>query len=296
MQAVADFFGNISSLNRTLILASGFVFMWMIESIIPLLKNLKYKYGHTGINLFFTVTTLIVNFFFAVLLVKASDFTTTHHFGILYLVTLPLWLHALLGVMLLDLIGAYLIHYIEHNIKWMWKFHIIHHTDPHVNATTALRHHPGESIFRAVFAILAVLVAGVPVWIVMVYQTCSALFSQFNHANIHLPKWMDDKLQWVFVSPNMHKVHHHTLMPITDTNYGNIFSFWDRIFATYIKKNTSEIEYGLDTHPEEDAHSYLPRLLKIPFEKYRPPVGSKFGDSPMKPAVTIPSINEADRS
>jgi sterol desaturase/sphingolipid hydroxylase (fatty acid hydroxylase superfamily) len=276
MQSIIDFFNDISSLQRTLILASGFVLMWMIESIVPLIKNLKYRYGHTGINLFFTLTTLIVNFLFAFLLVKASDFTTLHHFGILYLINLPTWLHALLGLMFLDLIGAYFIHWIEHNIKWMWKFHIIHHTDPHVNATTALRHHPGESVFRAVFAILGILIAGVPIWVVMIYQTASAFLSQFNHANINLPKWLDRSMQFIFVSPNMHKVHHHSFMPITDTNYGNIFSLWDRLFGTFKRRDTFQIEYGLDTHPEEDAHSWLPRLLKIPFEPYRPPRGSKF--------------------
>jgi sterol desaturase/sphingolipid hydroxylase (fatty acid hydroxylase superfamily) len=282
MQTLVDFFGNISSPERTLILASGFVIMWLIESIIPLFRNLKYKYGHTGINLFFTLTTLIVNFFFAVLLVKVSDFTTQHHFGILYLIHLPLWLHAILAIMLLDLIGAYLIHFIEHKVKWMWKFHIIHHTDPQINATTALRHHPGESVFRAVFAILAVLIAGAPIWVVMLYQSSSAFLSQFNHANIKLPKWLDTTIQLIIVSPDMHKVHHHSHMPITDTNYGNIFSIWDRLFRTFVKKDTSQIEYGLDTHPEEDAHSWLPRLLKIPFEPYRARVGSKFGNDKLK--------------
>jgi len=282
MEQIANFFSNIPDYWRTIILASGFMLMWLVESAIPLFRNNTNKLGHTGINLFFTITTIIVNFFFAVLLVKASDFTTQHHFGILYLVKLPLWLHAILGIMLLDLIGAYLIHLLEHKVKWMWKFHIIHHTDPHVNATTALRHHPGESVFRAVFAILAILIAGVPVWLVFVYQTVSALLSQFNHANMKLPKWLDAGMQWIIVSPNMHKVHHHYSMPVTDSNYGNIFSFWDRIFGTFMKKNVNELQYGLDVFPEEDAHSYLPRLLKIPFEPYRAPTGAKFGKEKVK--------------
>lgn len=274
---IVDFFSTIPSYIRTIILAGGFVLMWTIESAIPLFSNKTKKLQHTGVNLFFTFTTLVVNFFFAVLLVKASDFTTLHHFGILYFIKLPLWVHAVLGIALLDLMGAYLIHFLEHKIKWMWKFHIIHHTDRHVNATTALRHHPGESVFRATFTILAILIAGVPIWIVMLYQTLSALLSQFNHANVRLPKWIDRNLQWFLVSPDMHKVHHHYVMPTTDTNYGNIFSFWDRLFGTFVKKNLNELEYGLDIYPEEEAHSHLPRLLKIPFEPYRAPVGSKFG-------------------
>jgi sterol desaturase/sphingolipid hydroxylase (fatty acid hydroxylase superfamily) len=112
---------------------------------------------------------------------------------------------------------------------------------------------------------------------VMIYQTASALLSQFNHANIKLPKSLDGAIQWILVSPNMHKVHHHYLLPTTDTNYGNIFSIWDRLLGTFVKKDVNEIRYGLDIYPEEDAHSHLPRLLKIPFETYRAPAGSKFG-------------------
>lgn len=277
MNEVIHFFSTIPSYMRTVIIASGFVLMWMIEAAIPLFQNRTKKIGHTGVNLFFTITTIIVNFLFAVLLVKACDFTVQHKFGLLYLADLPLWLHVILALMLLDLIGAYFIHWLGHKVKWMWKFHAIHHTDPHVNTTTALRHHPGESVFRAVFLILAILISGVPVGIVMLYQSCSAFFSQFNHANIILPKWLDGPMQWIIVSPNMHKVHHHYVMPVTDTNYGNIFSFWDRIFGTFIKKELNEIQYGLDIFPEEKAHSWLPRLLRMPFEKYRAPVGSKFG-------------------
>jgi sterol desaturase/sphingolipid hydroxylase (fatty acid hydroxylase superfamily) len=278
MPTLIEFFSDISSPTRTLLLASGFLLMWMLESAIPLFKNNTKKIRHTGVNLFFTLTTLIINFAFALLLVKASDFTTANKFGVLYLAPLPLWLHALLGFMLLDFIGAYFIHWLEHQVKWMWKFHIIHHTDPHVNATTALRHHPGESVFRAVFTILAVLVAGVPVWLVMLYQSCSALLSQFNHANMRLPRWLDQTIGLIFISPDMHKVHHHLHMPVTDTNYGNIFSIWDRLFRTLLKKKTSELKYGLDTHPAEAEHSDLSKLLKIPFEPYRPPTGAKFGD------------------
>jgi hypothetical protein len=115
MGDVVNFFSTIPSYLRTIIIASGFVLMWMIETAIPLFSNNTKKAGHVGVNLFFTLTTLIVNFIFAVLLVKASDFTTSYHFGVLYLLNLPLWLHAILGLMLLDLVGAYLVHLIEHS-------------------------------------------------------------------------------------------------------------------------------------------------------------------------------------
>ena len=99
----------------------------------------------------------------------------------------------------------------------------------------------------------------------------SVLLTQFNHANIRLPQWLDDALSWVIISPDMHKVHHHYKLPYTDSNYGNIFSFWDRLFGTYMKLDREKIVYGIDTHYKEEEHSRIGNLLKIPFQKYRKP-------------------------
>jgi sterol desaturase/sphingolipid hydroxylase (fatty acid hydroxylase superfamily) len=152
----------------------------------------------------------------------------------------------------------------------MWKFHLIHHTDTHVDVTTALRHHPGESVFRAVFTILAIFVAGAPIAVVFIYQTFSALFSQFNHANFRIPRSLDKALSWVIVTPDMHKVHHHYQQPLTDTNYGNIFSLWDRIFRTFAQvRSTTDIVYGIDTHMDESEHNDVKNLMAIPFQPYR---------------------------
>ncbi|MFI5172000.1 MAG: sterol desaturase family protein [Chitinophagales bacterium] len=234
---------------------------------------------HAGLNIFFTVTTIIVNFALAFLIVTASDWSIKNKIGILWWVDLPLWVVMVFGLLLLDLIGAYTIHFIEHKIKWMWKFHLIHHADTYVDTTTANRHHPGESIFRLVFTVIAVAIIGAPVWLVLMYQSLSAILSQFNHANINLPKGLDNALSYVFVSPNMHKVHHHYIQPYTDSNYGNIFSIWDRIFGTYKKLEPGQIVYGIDTHMLPEENAAIGNLLVIPFQPYRAPSGSKFGNS-----------------
>ena len=284
MEKIVDFFEHVQSWERTLAIAAGIVFFWLLEWLIPLFSFYYHKGRHAGLNLFFTATTLIVNFFFAFLIVGAGDYAYHHHTGLLYIWPLPLWIFMLSGLMILDFVGAWLIHWIEHKIKWMWKFHIIHHTDTWVDTTTALRHHPVESIFRALFTLLAVIISGAPVWLLLFYQFLSALFSQFNHANISLPRWLDSLMSWIIVSPDMHKVHHHYTQPLTDTNYGNIFSIWDRLFGTYVYvKDPKELHYGIDTHLKEEEHNQLGKLLKIPFEEYRPPLGSKFSDGEASP-------------
>jgi sterol desaturase/sphingolipid hydroxylase (fatty acid hydroxylase superfamily) len=189
---------------------------------------------------------------------------------------MPLWLYILLGLMLLDFIGAYLAHWMEHRVKWMWKFHLIHHTDPNVDATTANRHHPGESVIRFVFTTVAALLTGAPVYLIMLYQSASVALSQFNHSNIRLPRWFDRLAGQVFVTPGMHRVHHHYVLPYTDTNYGNIFSFWDRLFGTYSTLENDKIRFGIDTHEAEEEKNNIFFMLKIPFQPYRMPVGSKF--------------------
>jgi sterol desaturase/sphingolipid hydroxylase (fatty acid hydroxylase superfamily) len=187
-----------------------------------------------------------------------------NQFGLLQRLHIPFWGKLILGLLILDLIGAYLIHLVEHKVKWMWRFHMIHHADNEVDTTTANRHHPVESIFRAVFTLLAVFIAGCPMWLVMLYQSLSVFLSQFNHANIRLPVWLDAAIAYVVVSPNMHKVHHHYKRPQTDTNYGNIFSFWDRLFGTYISTPINQITYGLDVLEGRDSYNIKDQLA-LPF-------------------------------
>lgn len=277
MDSLIDFFNNIPSTYRAGILIGGLVFFWIIEGIIPLFPINYNRSKHTGLNMFFTATTLIINFAFASLILISSDWAVANKFGLLYIIEMPTWVFAIAGMLVLDLVGAYFIHWLEHKTRWMWRFHLIHHTDTHVDTTTANRHHPGESVFRAVLTMVAVLITGAPMWLVMLYQSASALLSQFNHANITLPKTLDNVISWVIVSPNMHKVHHHYVLPLTDTNYGNIFSIWDRLFGTFAYvEDVKSLVYGIDTHLKPEENAEIGNLLKIPFQGYRPPVGAKF--------------------
>ncbi|CAN0561634.1 unnamed protein product, partial [Laminaria digitata] len=203
---------------------------------------------------------------------KASDWAVANEFGLIQWVHMPLWLYAITGILLMDLIGAWLVHYVEHRVQWMWKFHLIHHTDQNVDTTTANRHHPGESVFRFAFTILAVFIIGAPMWMVFLYQTMSVVLTQFNHSNIKMPAWLDNTLLLVFCTPNMHRVHHHYRMPYTDANFGNIFSFWDRLFGTYMVVENDKLKYGVDTYMEEQAAGNIWSMLKIPFQKYRPTI------------------------
>jgi len=272
MEQLMTYFETIPPLHRSLILVGGITFFWILEGIVPLFSVKYKKWRHAVPNFFFTLTTIIINFPLAFLLLKTSDWAVANDFGIInWLPEMPLWLYVLAGLLLLDLIGAYTAHLVEHKVKPLWMIHLVHHSDHHVDTTTANRHHPLESLIRYIFTLIGVFIVGAPIGIIMLYQSLSVVLSQFNHANIKLPKQIDRALSWIIVSPDMHKVHHHYVLPYTDSNYGNIFSIWDRIFGTYMYLDREKITFGVDTFPDEKQNSSVLGLLKQPFHKYRRP-------------------------
>ncbi|MES2748699.1 MAG: sterol desaturase family protein [Bacteroidota bacterium] len=272
METVIQYFETIPSSHRALIISGGITLFWLIENTFPFFKFKYNKWHHAGINIFFTITTIVVNFILAFILLKTSELGLQNHFGILeWLPKMNIYAYTIIGLLLLDLIGAYLPHFVEHKIKFLWRFHLIHHTDTWIDTTSANRHHPGESVIRFVFTTLGVVLVGCPMWLVLMYQSLSVVFSQFNHANIKLPKKLDYFLSYCIVSPDMHKIHHHYKLPYTDSNYGNIFSIWDRLFGTFLYMERETIVYGIDTHMLAIENNRLGNLLKIPFQKTRSP-------------------------
>ena len=272
MEQLIHYFETIPSLHRSGILVGGLTFFWILEGSLPLFKFGYNKWKHALPNLFFTFTTILINFTLAFLLLKTADWVSVNEFGLLnWLPEMPLWLYVILGVLLMDFVGAYLPHFTEHKVPPLWMVHLVHHSDHKVDTTTANRHHPLESIIRYVFTLAGVFIIGAPIGIVMLYQSLSLVATQFSHANIKLPKKVDYLLSFVLISPDMHKIHHHHQLPYTDANYGNIFSIWDRLLGTYIYMEREQIVYGVDTFPNEAENSRLIALLKQPFQGYRKP-------------------------
>ena len=276
METVFNYFETIPSSHRSIILVGGITFFWILEGALPLFKFNYKKWKHALPNFFFTLTTIIINFSLAFLLLGTADWVQQNDFGIINWLPFetPLWLYVFLGVLFLDFFGAYLAHFTEHKIKPLWMVHLVHHSDHKVDTTTANRHHPLESVIRFAFTLFGVLVVGTHIAIVMIYQSLSLVFTQFTHANIKMSKSLDKLLSYFIVSPDMHKIHHHNLLPYTDSNYGNIFSIWDRLLGTYKYLDREKIIYGVDTFPDEKINSSLKELLKQPFQKYRKPTNS----------------------
>ncbi|WP_242157941.1 sterol desaturase family protein [Aestuariivivens sediminis] len=272
METLLHYFETIPRHHRVVFIVGGLSLFWIIEGLIPLFRFKYNKWRHAMPNLFFNLTLLLINLPLAFMLLKTADWVVMNNFGILnWLPDIPLWLYVILGLVFLDFFGAYLPHLIEHKVRPLWMVHLVHHTDHKVDTTTANRHHPIESVIRFFFTLLGAFIVGTPIGLVMFYQSLSVVATQFTHANIKLSKRIDNILSYVLVSPDMHKVHHHYRLPYTDSNYGNIFSIWDRLLGTYMKLDPRDIIYGVDVFPNEKQNSNIKDLLIQPFQKYQKP-------------------------
>ena len=238
---------------------------WIAEGIYPLVAHKYKKWKHAKVNLIFLSTTLVINVLFGILTLGVFHWTQENEFGLLFLVDLPLWVDLIIALMAFDLIAQYFVHYLLHKVKFMWKFHMVHHSDTEVDVTSGTRHHPGDYMFREVFSLFAALIIGAPLSFYLLYRIVTVFFTYTTHANITVPSWVDKTFGLIFITPNMHKFHHHFERPWTDTNFGNIFSIWDRIFGTLVIDDPKKVKYGLDVL-EDDTSGNLWYQFKVPFD------------------------------
>ena len=136
------------------------------------------------------------------------------------------------GVMLADLV-VFFLHLAEHRFFILWRIHVVHHTDQQVDLTTGLRHHPAEVVLNALVASVMLLALGQPLWVSSIYATLLTTLTLFDHSNIALPAGLDRVMRFMFVTPSLHRVHHSVHPEHYNTNFGNIFSIWDRLCGTY---------------------------------------------------------------
>lgn len=246
METLINFFENIEPLQKLAWIVICLSLAFIIESIRPLFKEGFRTWKHTRTNLIFLSTLVLINGAVGLATVGLFEWMETENWGLLRLVELPVWSELLIALLTFDLIAQYIAHYVVHNVKFLWRIHLVHHSDTHVDATTGTRLHPFDFISRETFAILAVFILGAPLAFYVIYRIITVAYTYFNHANLNLPLAVDKAISWVLISPNVHKVHHHFEEPWTDRNYGNIFSIWDRIFGTFEYGDISKVKYGLD--------------------------------------------------
>jgi len=256
---------------QLLIFAGLFFISWNIENIAGVLFSYK-KWSHAFLNAPFIFTNIPGQILMGIAFAKTINWTSVHQFGFLHTAYFnhSVVLQFLVGFIFLDL-GEYIYHVIMHKVKRLWMFHLVHHSDNVVDVSTTLREHPGENLIRLSFTLLWVFFSGTAFWILMLRQIIQVLSNLFAHMNYRLPENIDNAVGLIFITPNIHQVHHHYKQPYTDCNYGDVLSIWDRVFGTFTKLPAEKLIFGVDTYMKKEDNGYFKSLVTIPFGKYRNP-------------------------
>lgn len=252
-------------LYRVGLLALCLFLLWNIETLLALTVTGR-KWRHASINARFILTGIPVQFGLGLAFTALFRWGQTHPVGLLH--RLPhrpgLLTEFLLTFVLLDL-GEYGYHVLMHKIKAFWRFHVVHHSDEFVDVSSVLREHPGETAIRLAFTFVWVFLLGATFWTVLLRQCIQIVSNALAHAHFQLPERMDRVVGLLFVTPNLHHVHHHDRQPYTDTNYGDVLIIWDRLFGTFGRLNASRIHFGVDTLPIAPETIRFRTLLDAPF-------------------------------
>jgi len=236
----------------------------LLETAIPLRARGRWSRGHLGPNLALTFLTFATNAVFGAALVMLLAWQRSSGLGLLQLASPPPWLEVAIVVGVLDF-AFYVTHVAMHKVPGFWRFHRVHHSDPAVDVTTTIRQHPGESAIRYAFLAVFACALGASPGAFAVYRAAVALNGLLEHANLRLPLWLDGLLSLVTTWPNLHKVHHSRVATQTDTNYGNLLSLWDRLFATFTPaREGANVVYGLEGF-DDPATQTTAGLLALPF-------------------------------
>jgi sterol desaturase/sphingolipid hydroxylase (fatty acid hydroxylase superfamily) len=265
----------IEILTGSPLLAQAILFsiVILICSIIEKRAGLFTRYNkrkHIFINAGFILSNIPLQLAQGLAFALLIHWTTIHHFGLMYHIpgSKNQFIVFLFTFLLLDL-GEYIYHVIMHKIKRLWMFHVVHHSDRVVDISTTLREHPGENLIRNSFTLLWVFLSGAVFWALLLRQIIQVISNLFAHINYRLPERIDKYAGLVFITPNLHHVHHHYMQPYTDCNYGDVLSIWDRLFGTFCRLPASEVIFGVDTFMDDKENSRYSSLLGMPFGKYR---------------------------
>jgi len=196
----------------------------------------------------------------------SAGWVTSHHWGVIYLLpnSSNPWIKYGLMFLMLDFLD-YVYHRAMHRIPTLWRFHLVHHTDRTLDVSTTLREHPGETVLRNCFLLAWVFLCGATFGVLILRQTGQTLFNILSHTSFRLPPLPARVLGLVFITPNLHHVHHHYKLPYTDRNYGDIFSIWDRLFGTFRELSVENTRFGLDTHMNEAISNSFSGILLMPW-------------------------------
>ena len=260
-----EYFVEHAGSTQTVIFTIFVSGLWLMEKLI-LAQPWRVKFHRAFHNSLFVLSALPIELCCGLLCLVLAGWVTAHHWGFLYL--LPYadnpWVKYGVMFVVLDFLD-YVYHQAMHQTPGFWRFHLVHHTDLVVDASTSVREHPGETLLRNAFVFAWILLSGASFELLVLRQTAQTICTIFAHSAFRLPALPARVLGWVFITPNLHHVHHHFELPYTNCNYGDVFSIWDRLFGTFVTLPTEDTVFGLDTHLNDESTGTFLGMIAMPF-------------------------------
>jgi sterol desaturase/sphingolipid hydroxylase (fatty acid hydroxylase superfamily) len=237
----------------------------LLETAVPMFAARAWRHDRRAANPGLTAVSFVSNWLLASLAAVAA--LALRPAGLLARLDWPAWAEIVASIVVLDFSVGYLSHRTMHMWPAMWRFHQIHHSDPFVDVTTTYRTHPVETVWRFLFAIVPIWILGLPAQAVVLQRLLQATNGVIEHANIRLWAPLDRVLSLVWVTPNVHKIHHSRDVSETNSNYANLLTIYDRLLGTSTPAaRAAKVVYGLDDVDATRAASF-PGLLSMPFER-----------------------------
>jgi sterol desaturase/sphingolipid hydroxylase (fatty acid hydroxylase superfamily) len=242
----------------------GLLLFMTIENLFPFRKRVDPILRHYGVNLLIAgVNAVIVGIAFGGAIVAYAQFLQARRFGLLHLFPVgPGW-NIVLSLLYFDF-ATYLWHIAYHRVPMLWRLHRVHHTDRDLDVTSGSRFHLGEILLSILFRLAVMALWGPAVISILIFEAALLAAAQFQHSNFRIPKRLEPALRLLFVTPDMHRVHHSDLPEETNSNFSTIFSFWDRLFRSYRIVPQESITIGLREYPRREDRT-VARLMRMPF-------------------------------
>jgi len=253
-------------LSGSLVLGA-FSLLWCLERRRPLRREVEPKVKRTRRNLAIAgLAAASLQLVERPLIQPLTALVQRRRWGLLKFRRLPIGLEVMLAVVLMDY-TLYLWHVLMHRVPFLWRFHLPHHVDLDLDASTALRFHPGELAISTAWRVAQVGLIGVSPLSLSVWQTFLLVSVLFHHSNVGLPIKVEQKLNWVFVTPRMHGIHHSVIESETNSNWSSGLTIWDWLHGTLnLGMPQRDIVIGVPAI-RDPAEVTLPKLLAMPFER-----------------------------
>jgi sterol desaturase/sphingolipid hydroxylase (fatty acid hydroxylase superfamily) len=212
------------------------------------------------------IDSLVLRALFPIAGLGWAIYCANRGWGLLNHISAPSWLTLAVTLLALDL-ATYAQHYVLHHVPLFWRMHRTHHSDLDCDFSTGVRFHPLESLYTTTILTATIAVLGLPAAAVFVSQLLTTVVTFAEHGNVFIPRSVDRVIRLFFVTPDVHRIHHSADASDTNSNYGTVFSWWDRLFGTYVAEpaeGQDHLIFGLAEFSER-RYQTLSGLLAQPF-------------------------------